>query len=208
MADGLTVPFALAAGLSGVVDSNKVIVIAGLAEIAAGTIAMGLGGYLAAKTQREHYEAELKREAREIQEVPHIEKQEVANIFATYGVPDDQLPLVVDSIASDPIKWRDFMMKFELNLDKPKERRELYSPLVIGSAYALGGLIPLSPYIFTVNTYDALNYSLFITIITLFAFGIFKGSVTGTSKFKSGVQTSIIGSLAAFAAFSIAKLFS
>ncbi|ETN98757.1 protein of unknown function DUF125 transmembrane [Reticulomyxa filosa] len=207
LADGLTVPFALVSGLSGVVDISNVILLAGMAEIAAGTIAMGLGGYLAAKTAREHYEAEFLRETREIVELPEIEAKEVADIFKEFGVLNEHMPAIIQAFKSNPDKWRDFMMKFELGLDKPNKNREIQSPLIIGAAYAIGGLVPLSPYFFISDISTALLYSIVITITSLLGFGAFKGAFTGVSKTKSALHTCFVGSIAALAAYSIASLF-
>lgn len=206
MSDGLTVPFALAAGLSGALDSSAIIVIAGFAEIAAGGIAMGLGGYLAAKTEAEHYEAEYRREILEVKEVPHIETEEVATIFRDFGVDEPQIPIVVNALKSNPKKWVDFMMRFELGLEKPNPKRLLFSPLTIGFSYVFGGLIPLLPYLFLQHAHDALLISLIITLIALFIFGGFKGYFTGKNTFRSGLQTALIGGAAAAAAFGIVKL--
>jgi VIT1/CCC1 family predicted Fe2+/Mn2+ transporter len=206
MADGLTVPFALAAGLSGAVDASNIIVAAGGAEIAAGAIAMGLGGYLAAKTAAEHYNSELAREHEEIINLPHVEEKEVAEILQGFGVPEDKISTVVDGIKSNPDKWVDFMMKFELGLEKPDAKRLYQSPITIGFAYILGGMIPLFPYIVYEKVSDALQTSIIVTIIALAAFGWFKGKFTGTSPLKSSLQTTIIGSLAAATAYFVAKL--
>ncbi|MBA8667280.1 VIT1/CCC1 transporter family protein [Holosporaceae bacterium 'Namur'] len=207
MADGLTVPFALVAGLSGAVDCSNIIVIAGISEIAAGTIAMGMGGYLAAKTQREHYETELARETKEIEEVPEIEAMEVEAILEDFGITEaESKKLIVDSLRKDPKKWRDFMMRFELNLEKLDKNREVVSPFIIGSAYAIGGFVPLSPYIFTSNIEKALSISIIATTIALLGFGAFKGACTGVSVLKSALHTCFIGGIAAAAAYSIAKL--
>lgn len=208
MSDGLTVPFALAAGLSGAIDSTAIIVVAGLAEIAAGGIAMGLGGYLAAKTESEHYQSEYAREMLEIERVPDIEEEEVADILRNFGVAQPQVPIVVDAIKSNPKKWVDFMMRFELGLEKPNPRRLLYSPLTIGSAYVLGGLIPLLPYMLVHKVTIALFSSIIITLMALLAFGALKGHFTGKSIWRSGLQTMSIGGAAAAAAFAIAKLVS
>ncbi len=205
MSDGLTVPFALAAGLSGAVDSTVIIVTAGIAEIAAGTISMGLGGYLAAKTEKEHYEAEERRELREVQLVPKVEAKEVEDILRDFGVPDAQLPVVVAAICSHPEKWVDFMMRFELGLERPDPRRLVQSPLIIGGAYALGGFVPLLPYMFIHHVAEALQASTLISLAALAVFGAFKGHYTGQNRFRSAVQTSIIGSAAAAIAFLIAK---
>lgn len=208
MSDGLTVPFALAAGLSGAVDSTTLIITAGLAEIAAGTIAMGLGGYLGAKTEADHYDSEYKREVREVELVPHVEAREVGDILRGFGVPDAQVPVVVDAIMTHPEKWVDFMMRFELGLEKPDPRRRYLSPALIGGAYALGGLIPLMPYILTNTTQSALVHSSILTLIALAGFGAFKGHYTGMGKLRSALQTLMIGALAAATAFSIARLIS
>lgn len=206
MADGLTVPFALAAGLSGAIDSTGLIVTAGVAEIAAGTIAMGLGGYLGARTEKEHYESELKREWVEVEKVPHVEKKEVADILIGFGVPKENVPAVVEGISSNPKQWVDFMMRFELGLEKPDPQRLLHSPLIIGGAYMLGGMVPLLPYMLTGHVSEALPVSIVVSLIALFAFGAFKGYFTGQKPLRAAMQTTFIGGLAAGAAYGIASL--
>jgi VIT1/CCC1 family predicted Fe2+/Mn2+ transporter len=207
MADGLTVPFALVAGLSGVLSSTDVIVAAGAAEIAAGTIAMGLGGYLAARTQREHYESEQKREEMEIVVFPEIEVQETSDILVLFGFPKKHLPEVIKAFKKNPIKWRDFMMRFELGLEKPDKKRELYSPITIGAAYTIGGLVPLFPYVMINNDIQlAFQYSIAATVTALLGFGAIKGYFTGVSKIKSALHTTLIGCAAAASAYFIAKL--
>jgi vacuolar iron transporter family protein len=208
MSDGLTVPFALAAGLSGAIDSTGLIVTAGVAEIAAGTIAMGLGGYLGAKTEQEHYESEERREHLEVSNVPHIEAKEVAEILRGFGVPEAQVPMVVEGISQNPKKWVDFMMRFELGLERPDPRRLLHSPIIIGGAYMLGGMVPLLPYIFLSRVSEALPVSIVVSLIALFAFGAFKGYFTGQKPFRAALQTTLIGSLAAATAYGIASLLS
>lgn len=208
MADGLTVPFALAAGLSGAVSSNSLIVIAGIAEIAAGSIAMGLGGYLAARTDSEHYYSELERERREIVELPHREREEVAEILETWGMKEPEVSAAVSSISSDPDRWVDFMMKYELGLEEPDPKRARNSSLTIGFSYILGGLIPLSPYIFAPTPTAGLIISVLVTLVALFIFGFIKGKFTGTKPVKSAWQTMLVGGLAAGIAFLIAKLIS
>lgn len=208
MSDGLTVPFALAAGLSGAVNSTGIIVTAGIAEVVAGAISMGLGGYLATKTERDYYESEERREHREVQQVPHVETQEVEDIFRVYGVPEPQLAAVVGAICDHPQRWVDFMMRFELGLEKPDPRRLLHSPLIIGGAYALGGFVPLIPYMLMVRAHEALQMSVLVSMAALAAFGAFKGKVTGHNWFTSAWQTTAIGGLAAGCAFYIAKLVS
>ena len=213
MADGLTVPFALAAGLTGAIDSADIIVTAGFAEIAAGTIAMGLGGYLAAKSDAEHYAKEREREKREVVEIPDEEMREVAQVFKSYGLSDKDSAPIVEALSKNPKKWVDFMMRFELGLEKPDPKRALASALTIGGAYAVGGLIPLSPYVvssvfenMTVTT--ALLFSVTLTLIALFVFGFIKGRFTGMRPLRSALQTAFIGSVAAGAAFLIARLLS
>lgn len=208
MADGLTVPFALAAGLSGAVSSNSLIVIAGIAEIAAGSIAMGLGGYLAARTDSEHYYSELERERREIVELPHREREEVAEILETWGMKEPEVSAAVSSISSDPDRWVDFMMKYELGLEEPDPKRARNSSLTIGLSYIIGGLIPLSPYIFAPTPTTGLIISVLVTLVALFIFGFIKGKFTGTKPVKSAWQTMLVGGLAAGIAFLIAKLIS
>ncbi len=206
MADGLTVPFALAAGLSGAIDQTAIIVTAGLAEIAAGSIAMGLGGYMAAKSDAEHYAKEREREKREVAEIPHEEMREVAEVFQAYGLTEDQTWPIVQALKQQPRNWVDFMMRFELGLEKPNPKRALTSALTIAGAYTVGGLIPLAPYILSHTASSALLWSIVLTLIALLIFGFVKGRFTGTKPIKSALQTAFIGSVAAGAAFGIARL--
>lgn len=207
MSDGLTVPFALAAGLSGAVSSTHIIVTAGLAEVTAGAIAMGLGGYLAARTDSEHYANERKREFREVREIPFAEEKEIAEIFQDYGLAAAEISTITARLREDPNKWVDFMMRFELGLEAPDPARALQSALTIALSYIVGGLVPLMPYILINNTGVALKVSAIVTLLALFGFGYVKGTFTGTKPWKSAVQTSLIGGLAATAAFAIARVF-
>jgi len=206
MADGLTVPFALAAGLSGAVTSTTIIVTAGLAEIVAGSIAMGLGGYLAGRSDAEHYESEYKREIYEIEKLLDHEKDEVIEILEAFGLTRKESLPIVESLASRPKDFADFMMRFELGLEKPKPKRALQSGVTIGGAYVFGGLIPLLPYILLSNAVPALKWSVGITVLALFIFGYVKGQFTGAKPFKSAFQTCLIGSLAAGVAYFVARL--
>jgi VIT1/CCC1 family predicted Fe2+/Mn2+ transporter len=208
MADGLTVPFALAAGLSGAVQQAGIVVTAGLAEIAAGSIAMGLGGYLAAKSDAEHYAAEQRREEREVREIPREEMKEVADIFRAYGVEEHHIAPVVDAMVRQPKQWVDFMMRFELGLEKPDPTRARKSAAVIAGAYVAGGLVPLLPYMLIKSSSTALVVSCAITLVALAVFGYVKGSFTGAKKWKSAVQTTVTGGIAAAAAFLIARAIS
>jgi VIT1/CCC1 family predicted Fe2+/Mn2+ transporter len=208
MSDGLTVPFALAAGLSGAVSSPNIIITAGFAEIAAGSIAMGLGGYLAAKSDAEHYASERERETEEIAKIPNEEMAEVANIFRSYGLSDEETAPLVKALSHRPRAWVDFMMRYELGLEKPDPKRALTSALTIAGAYIAGGLIPLSPYILLSNAQTALWLSILVTLAALLVFGYVKGRFTGTSPLRSGLQTMLIGGLAAAAAFGIARAIS
>jgi len=206
MSDGLTVPFALAAGLTGAIASSGIIVTAGLAEIAAGSIAMGLGGYLAARSDAEHYASELKREELEIVEKPAAERQEIADVFASYGLSAAESAPVVEALASRPNQWRDFMMRFELGLEKPDPRRSVRSALTIAVSYIVGGFVPLASYIVTSDAELALKVSIAVTLTALIIFGYVKGRFTGAHPLKSALQTAAIGSIAAGAAFGIARL--
>jgi VIT1/CCC1 family predicted Fe2+/Mn2+ transporter len=208
MSDGLTVPFALAAGLSGAVDTTALILTAGGAEIAAGSIAMGLGGYLAGKTDAEHYETELKREQREVIEVPDREEEEVAEVFREYGLEEEQIKSITTTMRKNPEQWVDFMMKFELGLEKPEPNRARNSAITIAISYILGGIIPLSPYIFISNPASALFVSIIVTLIALLIFGYIKGRFTGTTPWKNAIQTTVVGGLAAAVAFVLARLLS
>ncbi|HEY6023586.1 MAG TPA: VIT1/CCC1 transporter family protein [Pseudolabrys sp.] len=207
MADGLTVPFALAAGLSAAVASTHVIVTAGLAEIAAGAIAMGLGGYLAAKTDQEHYATEEQRESREVDQFRDHEIRETEEILRKYGLDGQALDQVVQAITSDKKRWVDFLMRFELDLERPEAKRAPISAITIGGSYAVGGLIPLLPYILTANVSTALTASVLVTGMTLAVFGAVKGRLTGANMIKAGTQTLLVGGIAAGAAFYIASLF-
>jgi VIT1/CCC1 family predicted Fe2+/Mn2+ transporter len=206
MADGLTVPFALAAGLTGAIQATGIIVTAGLAEIAAGSIAMGLGGYMAAKSDAEHYAKEREREKKEVAEIPHEEMREVAEVFQQYGLSEDETWPIVQALKRQPKNWIDFMMRFELGLEKPDPRRAITSAITIAGAYIAGGLIPLSPYIILKSASNALLLSVALTLIALLIFGFVKGRFTGTRPLRSALQTALIGSLAAGAAFAIARL--
>lgn len=205
MADGLTVPFALAAGLSGADTTTRIIVVAGLAEIAAGSIAMGLGGYLAARTDSEHYENELAREYRETDELPEKEREEVADVFRGYGMTEQQLTPVVDAIVSDKKRWVDFMMRFELGFEEPDPKRARNSAATIAASYIVGGLVPLSSYMIVSDLKTALYASVAVTLVALFLFGYFKGRLTGISPVQGGLRTVIIGGLASAAAFGLAR---
>src|SRR6201994_3896350 len=208
MSDGLTVPFALAAGLSAAVGNNhlNLIWIAGLAEIAAGSIAMGLGGYLAGKTEIDHYNAELKREYDEVERVPERERDEVKEFFSNLGLSQDVQDQAVEEMTKDKDKWVDFMMKYELGLDKPDPQRARKSAFNIGLSYAVGGLIPLSPYFFVSNGLAGLKISAVITLCCLFFFGYFKSKMTGVAPIAGALRVMIIGALAAGCAFAVARL--
>jgi VIT1/CCC1 family predicted Fe2+/Mn2+ transporter len=212
MSDGLTVPFALAAGLTGAAAvlsrGNGIIVTAGFAEIAAGSIAMGLGGYLAANTDSEHYASERKREIRETVELPDVEKFEVVKVFQDYGLSSEQMDPIVTAITSDQKKWVDFMMRFELGLEEPDPARAARSAATIAASYIVGGLIPLAPYILMSHVLSALWVSVSVTLLALFVFGSVKGHYTGVHPLRGGVQTVVVGGLAAAAAFFIARLIS
>src|SRR4051812_47865717 len=207
MSDGLTVPFALAAGLSGAVSSTAIVITAGLAEIAAGSIAMGLGGYLAGRTEVDHYEAELKREQEEVEAVPEVEKQEVRDVFAEMGLSKQTQNLIAEEMAKDKDMWVDFMMKYELGLEKPDPKRARNSALNIGISYIVGGLVPLLPYFFAAHPKDGLRWSACITVVCLFIFGFFKSKFTGQNPWMGALRVTLIGSVAAAAAYFIATLF-
>jgi predicted membrane protein (TIGR00267 family) len=205
MSDGLTVPFALAAGLSGAVASSGIIVTAGLAEVSAGAIAMGLGGYLAARTDAEHFASERSREERETEGTPELEAAEVADILRSYGIEGEKLESIVNSIRADKKRWVNFMMRFELGLEEPDPRRAIRSAFTIAVSYIAGGLVPLAPYFFLRSVHLALLVSMIVTLLALFVFGYVKGQFTTVRPFRSAWQTVVVGGLAATAAFVIAK---
>jgi VIT1/CCC1 family predicted Fe2+/Mn2+ transporter len=207
MSDGLTVPFALAAGISSAVKDNHIVTMAGIAEIIAGAIAMGLGGYLSGKTEKEHYQSELAREYREVEEVPEREIAEVEEVFANYGFSSQSQRLLAEELAKDKEKWVQFMMRFELGLEEPDPNRARNSAITIGASYVVGGLIPLLPYFFTDTPSLGLKISSIITLLCLFIFGYFKSKVTGQPPVAGAFKVMIIGALAAGAAFGVAKFF-
>jgi len=206
LSDGLTVPFALAAGLSGAIASSRIVVLAGLAEIAAGSIAMGLGGYLAARGDAEHYVSERKREEREIIERTHDEEEEIYEIFEQYDVPRANAAPVIEALKQNPTAWVDFMMRFELGLEEPHANRALRSALTIAGSYIAGGLIPLLPYMLVSENLEALKLSATITLVALAIFGALKGRLVGTGWLRSAIQTLVIGGIAASAAYTLARL--
>ncbi|KAI3930333.1 hypothetical protein MKW92_050000 [Papaver armeniacum] len=206
VSDGLTVPFALAAGLSGANVGSSIIVTAGLAEVAAGAISMGLGGYLAAKSEEDHYHRELKREQEEIINVPDTEAAEIEEILAEYDLQPHEYAPLVNALRKKPQAWLDFMMKFELGLEKPDPRRALQSAFTIAFAYILGGLVPLLPYMFIPDAVKAMITSVGVTLIALLFFGFVKGHFTGNRPFRSAFETALIGTIASAAAYGIAKL--
>jgi len=207
MSDGLTVPFALAAGLSAIATTHF-IVIGGLAEIAAGSVAMGLGGYLAARGDAEHYEQEKAREYREITEIPEEEKAEVSRVFQNYGLPAEESAQVSEALSQHPDAWVDFMMRFELGLEEPDPKRAVTSAGTIAGAYVAGGLIPLSPYLILASATRGLLFSAIVTLAALGVFGYIKGKYTGERAWRSAFQTMVSGGVAASVAFALAKLIS
>lgn len=208
MSDGLTVPFALAAGISGAIAASHIVVTAGIAELAAGGIAMGVGGYLAARTDAEHYESERAREERETHELPDVERREIDEILERYGISQDVRAKVVDEISADAHRWVEFMMKFELGLEEPDPNRAVRSALTIGGAYVVGGLIPLVPYMVISTAREGLVVSAIVTLLALFVFGFVKGQLTGISPLRGGLQTLLTGGIAAAVAFALARLVS
>jgi len=204
MSDGLTVPFALAAGMSSAIADTGIITTAGIAEIIAGSIAMGLGGFLAGKTEQEHYASELKREYREVEEVPETEKEEIKEIFAAYGLSASSQTLIVEELSKDKDKWVEFMMRYELGLEEPHANRATRSALTIGLSYVVGGIIPLLPYFFTHSAANGLKVSASVTILCLFVFGFFKAKVTGQPLLSGALKVTITGALAAAAAYLVA----
>ena len=206
MSDGLTVPFALAAGLSGAVDNSSIIIIAGIAEIAAGSIAMGLGGYLAGKTEQDHYQSEVKREYDEVENLRQREIEETKEFFANIGLSPALQEQATEEIAQDKDRWVDFMMKYELGLEKPDPKRATKSALNIGLSYIAGGIIPLSPYFFISSSTEALKISVIATLVCLFVFGYFKSKITGVNALWGAIKVTLIGAVAAAAAFGVAKI--
>ena len=208
MSDGLTVPFALAAGLSGAVGGDQVnlIWIAGVAEICAGSIAMGLGGYLAGKTEQDHYNSELKKEYWELVHKREVEINEVRKVFLDWGLSKTVAEEATQEIIKDDDRWVEFMMKHELGLEKPNPGRARKSAFNIGISYVIGGFIPLLPYFFVDSSIEGLKISAVITLISLYIFGFFKSKMTGINPWLGGLKVALIGATAAGAAFFLAKL--
>uniref|UniRef100_A0A0D9W5W1 Vacuolar iron transporter n=1 Tax=Leersia perrieri TaxID=77586 RepID=A0A0D9W5W1_9ORYZ len=205
VSDGLTVPFALAAGLSGASAPSSLVLTAGLAEVAAGAISMGLGGYLAAKSEADHYQREMKREQEEIITVPDTEAAEIGEIMSQYGLEPHEYGPVVDGLRRNPQAWLDFMMRFELGLEKPDPKRAVQSALTIALSYVIGGLVPLLPYMFISTAQNAMLTSVGVTLVALLFFGYIKGRFTGNRPFLSAIQTAVIGAIASAAAYGMAK---
>lgn len=208
MSDGLTVPFALAAGLSSAVSNSAIIVIAGLAEIVAGSISMGLGGYLAAQSDADHYKSELAREYLEVKEFPQKEREEVADIFKAYGINDAEINPILNNFEKNPDNWVDFMMKHELGLEQPSPKRSFTSAGTIALSYIVGGIVPLSPYFFIAQPHEAFLTSISLTLCALVAFGYFKSRFIGVNPWKGALRTTIVGAIAAGAAYFLAKMIS
>ena len=208
MSDGLTVPFALAAGLSGAVDNSFVVLVAGVAEMAAGSMAMGLGGYLAARSEADTYQSELAREHAEVRTAPQVETQEVRDIFRGYGLEGDALDSAVEAVRSSPEGWVRFMMREELGLEEPDPKRAPQSAITIGASYVLGGLVPLSPYAFGLPLETAFLWSIAVTLLALLAFGAAKARFTGVPMLRGAIQTTLVGGVAAGVAYALARLVS
>jgi VIT1/CCC1 family predicted Fe2+/Mn2+ transporter len=208
MSDGLTVPFALAAGLSGAIANSRVVLVAGVAELAAGAIAMGLGGYLAARSESDTWHSELRREREEVDEVPAEEKEEVRKVFKGWGLEGDALEQAADAVCADRERWVNFMMREELNLSEPNPKRARISALTIGGSYVAGGAIPLAPYLFPVAVTTALGASIAVTLLALAVFGAFKGRLTGRPPLAEALRTVLVGALASGAAYTLARLIS
>lgn len=206
MSDGLTVPFALAAGLSGASLSNSIILTAGLSELIAGAISMGLGGYLAGKSDFEHYESEFRRESHEIETIPLEEKNEIHQILKKFGISEKTRTSFVEELSSDKSKWLNFMMEFELQLEKPDKKQAYIGAVRIGLSYAMGGIIPLSAYYFTTNSQMGLQISATLTVFALAVFGYFKSRFLDQPKIPGAVRFVLVGSIAASVAFLFAKL--
>ena len=207
LSDGITVPFALTAGISGAGISNHIIITAGIAEICAGAIAMGLGGYLAGKTEEDHYYHEMHREFSEIKTVPEVEKQEVRDALAYYGLSKDIQDKAADELSKNEKQWVEFMMHNELRLEEPEAGRAMSSARNIALSYIVGGTIPLLGYVFTDLPQTGLRDSSIFTILCLLLFGYFKSRLTGQNPFIGALKTTGIGILAAASAFSIAFWF-
>lgn len=207
LSDGITVPFALTAGISGAINNNDIIITAGIAEICAGAISMGLGGYWAGKTEEEHYYNELEREYSEIKDLPLVEKEEIKEVFARYGLSKATQDIVAEELSKNDKSWAEFMMRYELGLEEPEKGRATKSAANIAISYIVGGTIPLLGYVFTDNAGNGLRDSSIFTILCLLLFGYFKSKLTGQNPYSGALKTTGIGILAAASAFAIAYAF-
>ena len=205
VSDGLTVPFALTAGMSGVLDTNHLVIVSGIAEIAAGCISMGLGGFLSGESEKDHYESLSNQEYHEIETIPDSELKEVEDVFLDLGVDDDLSKKVAYQISKNKDNWVEFMMKFEIGLEKPVKNRALRSGATIAASYLAGGFIPLFPYFLAPNNHQGLIWSCVVTIIALIIFGYFKSKVTGQKLIPGTIKVTVIGVVAAAAAYFLAK---
>ncbi|EXK23682.1 hypothetical protein FOMG_19557 [Fusarium oxysporum f. sp. melonis 26406] len=205
--DGLTVPFALTAGLSAT-GSIKLVIMGGLAELFAGAISMGLGAWLAADTDRQHYEKELTRKEQEVHQMPNAEEHEIHDIFAEYGISHEASTAVVQSLRANPDMYIKFMMHFKLRLEKPGSFKSWLSALFMGLSYFIGGLIPMVPYFCFKNVYHALFASIGISVVILLTFGYVKAHITGLDTKESAfsaVQTLVVGAFAAATSYGIVR---
>jgi VIT1/CCC1 family predicted Fe2+/Mn2+ transporter len=206
MSDGLTVPFALAAGVSGAVHRSLVVLVAGFAELAAGAISMGLGGYLAAQSDVDVYHRARRQEQREVVEVPEEEREEVRGILRAYGLEGPTLEDAVGALTSNAETWVEFMMREELGLERPEPGEHLRSGTTIGASYLAGGVVPLVPYFLPLPVGHALLLSAALTLLVLFAFGYARGRLLGVAPMRSAAQAALVGGIAAGVAFAIARL--
>ncbi|KAH6587026.1 hypothetical protein BASA50_000073 [Batrachochytrium salamandrivorans] len=206
LSDGLTVPFALAAGLAAL-DNSKLVVLAGLAEIAAGAISMGLGGYLAALSEQEYFDNQREAKALEVKANPAHHCQNLYSVFKPFGVSRKAVQPLVEELSLNGATLLDFIMKFDLVLEKPSKWRALMSALTIGSSYFVAGLIPLIPYMLIGSAKSALRVSIGVTLSALFFFGLFKAMAISSKKpLYSAVHMVVIGGLAALVAYAVASL--
>lgn len=205
--DGLTIPFALAAGLSKVVESNNVIVAAGIIAVAAGSIAMGIGGVSAAHSTRKEFHHDLKKKYETLEEMDHDEKQEVKNFFNQLGLSESLQEHATEELSKDKKNWEEFIKKYEPSLIQPEKGKATRSGINIALSYIIGGFIPLLPYLFIANTSNAFNISVAVTLICLFVSGWMKSRFTGERSFSAAFRMMLTGATAAAAAYIVARIF-
>ncbi|MBI1822547.1 MAG: VIT1/CCC1 transporter family protein [Nitrospirae bacterium] len=203
--DGLVTSIGFVSGVTGAVFQTKVIILTGIAQLAAGGVAMYIGAYLSNKSQQEFFYKEIAREKREIKEIPEVEKQEIRDIYDQMGFKRDEIEMIVNRITSDEKLWVRFMMREELGILEEEMENPMKAGMIMGGTFLAGGIFPLIPYFFFEDTLLALKTSILLSVFVFFMIGVGKSSLTKTNWFKSGMQVTLLGGLAALVGYLIGK---